>query len=61
MAINIRLLACKAELGYALYYVKPTLRVDPYFQVLALLSYSHFLLCGSSYIQIITTNHCYLN
>jgi hypothetical protein len=36
MAINSRLLACKAELGQSLYYAKPALRVDPYFQVLAL-------------------------
>jgi hypothetical protein len=36
MAINTRLLTCKVELGEALYYAKPALRVDPYFQVLAL-------------------------
>jgi hypothetical protein len=36
VAINGRLLACKAELGQALYYAKPALRVDPYFQLLAL-------------------------
>jgi hypothetical protein len=36
MAINSRLLACKAELAQALYYAKPMLRVGPYFQVLAL-------------------------
>jgi hypothetical protein len=36
MAINSRLLACKAEVGQALYNVKPALRVYPYFQVLAL-------------------------
>jgi hypothetical protein len=37
MAKNSRLPACKAEIGEALYYVKLALRVDPYFQVLALL------------------------
>jgi hypothetical protein len=37
MAINSQLLACKAEIGYALYYAKLALRVSPYFQVLALL------------------------
>jgi hypothetical protein len=37
MAINSRLLACKDEIGQALYYAKLALRVDPYFQVLALL------------------------
>jgi hypothetical protein len=36
MAINSRLLTCKVKIGYALYYVKLTLRVGPYFQVLAL-------------------------
>jgi hypothetical protein len=36
VAINNRLLACKAKLGQALYYAKPALRVDSYFQVLAL-------------------------
>jgi hypothetical protein len=30
MAINSQLLACKAEIGGALYYVKPVLRVSPY-------------------------------
>jgi hypothetical protein len=37
MGINSRLLACQAEIGEALYYAKLVLRVDPYFQVLALL------------------------
>jgi hypothetical protein len=37
MAINSWLLACKTEIGQSLYYAKPVLRVDPYFQVLALL------------------------
>jgi hypothetical protein len=37
VAINSGLLECKAEIGEALYYVKLALRVDPYFQVLALL------------------------
>jgi hypothetical protein len=36
VAINNRHLACKAELGEALYDAKLTLRVDPYFQVLVL-------------------------
>jgi hypothetical protein len=36
VAINSQLLACKAELGQALYYAKLMLRVYPYFQVLAL-------------------------
>jgi hypothetical protein len=36
MVINSRVLACKTELEQALYYVKPALRADPYFQVLAL-------------------------
>jgi hypothetical protein len=36
MKINIRLLACKATLGQALCYAKQALKVDPYFQVLAL-------------------------
>jgi hypothetical protein len=36
MDINIRLLACKAELGQALYYAKPALGVGAYFQVLGL-------------------------
>jgi hypothetical protein len=37
-AINSLLLACKSWIGEALYYAKPALRVDPYFQVLALLN-----------------------
>jgi hypothetical protein len=37
MAISSRLLAYKAEIGQALYYAKPVLRVDHYFQVLALI------------------------
>jgi hypothetical protein len=37
MAINSQLLKCKAELGEALYYAKPALKVDSYFQVLALI------------------------
>jgi hypothetical protein len=37
----------------ALYYVEPTLRVEPYFQVLASSIYSHYLLSLTSYIQII--------
>jgi hypothetical protein len=36
VAINSRLLICKAEVGGTLYYAKPVLKVDPYFQVLAL-------------------------
>jgi hypothetical protein len=37
MAINSRLIVCKAEIGEALYYAKPALKVDPYFQDLALI------------------------
>jgi hypothetical protein len=37
VAISSRLLARKAEIGHALYYAKLALRMDPYFQVLALL------------------------
>jgi hypothetical protein len=37
VVINSRLLICMAEIGEALYYVKPVLKVDPYFQVLALI------------------------
>jgi hypothetical protein len=37
VAINSWLLVCKAGRGEALYYAKPALKVDPYFQVLALL------------------------
>jgi hypothetical protein len=33
MTINSRLLACKTEIGQALYYAKPALRVGPYFKV----------------------------
>jgi hypothetical protein len=36
MAIKSRLLICNAEIGETLYYTKPALKVDPYFQVLAL-------------------------
>jgi hypothetical protein len=36
MAINSRLLACKAYRDKLYLYVKPTIRVDPYFQILAL-------------------------
>jgi hypothetical protein len=36
MAINSRLLVCKTSSGRALYYAKPTLRGNPYFQILAL-------------------------
>jgi hypothetical protein len=53
MAINSQLLICKAELGEALYYAKPTLKVDPYFQVLALLKLMPYLLWLTSYTQII--------
>jgi hypothetical protein len=43
MVINSRLLVCNAEIGEALYYDKPTLRIDPYFQVLALNKLMTFL------------------
>jgi hypothetical protein len=54
MAINSRLLACKAEIGQALYYAKPTLRVGPYFQAFnpnPVNSITYFKL--ASYIPII--------
>jgi hypothetical protein len=44
MAINSRLLIRKTKIGEALYYVKPALKVDPYFQVLALIKLLPFLL-----------------
>jgi hypothetical protein len=53
MAINSRLLAYKAEIGQALYYVKPALRVDPYFQVLALLK----LIALLAFINQLYSNH----
>jgi hypothetical protein len=56
MAINNRLLICKTEIGEALYYAKPALNVDPYFQVLALIKLMPFLLSWSSYTQNIMTN-----
>jgi hypothetical protein len=34
MAINSGLLVCEAERDKLYHYVKPALRVDPYFQVL---------------------------
>jgi hypothetical protein len=66
VAKNSRFLACKAELAQALYYAKPALRVDPYFEVLALaqliplLTFINLLLL-TSYIQIIITNSYRLN
>jgi hypothetical protein len=53
MVINNRLLACKAELGQALYYAKLTLRVNPYFQVLALLKLMTLL----AFINQLYSNH----
>jgi hypothetical protein len=53
MAINSRLLICKAEIGETLYYDKPALKVDPYFQVLALIKLYPYLLSLISSIQII--------
>jgi hypothetical protein len=53
MAINSRLLACKAEIGQALYYVKPALRVDPYFQVLAIIQ----LMSTLALINQLYSNH----
>jgi hypothetical protein len=44
MAINTRLLICKTELGEALYYAKLALKINPYFQVLALLKLMPYLL-----------------
>jgi hypothetical protein len=43
VAINSRLLICKAEIGEALYYAKPVPKVDPYIQVLALIKLSPLL------------------
>jgi hypothetical protein len=43
VAINSRLLIYKAEIGEAIYYAKLALRVDPYFQVLALNKLLEFL------------------
>jgi hypothetical protein len=57
MTINSRLLACKAEIGQALYYAKLALRVDPYFQVLALIKLMPTLALKISSIQIISTNN----
>jgi hypothetical protein len=61
MAINSQLLACKAELGQALYHAKPILRVDPYFQVLALAQLISLL----TFINQLYSNHyissCQLN
>jgi hypothetical protein len=53
MVINSRLPACKGRIGEALYYVKPALRVDPYFQVLALLSIFALL----AFINQLYSNH----
>jgi hypothetical protein len=53
MAINSQLLACKVELGQALYYTKLTLRVNPYFQVLALLKLMPLL----AFINQLYSNH----
>jgi hypothetical protein len=44
MAINNQLLICKTEIGEVLYYAKLALKVDPYFQILALLKLLLFLL-----------------
>jgi hypothetical protein len=61
MAINSRLLACKAEIGYTLYYAKLALRVGPYIQVLALLNIFPLL----AFINQLYSNHytksCQLN
>jgi hypothetical protein len=43
MAINSRLLACKVEKDKLYNYAKLTLKVDPYFQVLALIKLLPFL------------------
>jgi hypothetical protein len=53
VTINNRLLACKAELWQALYYVKPALRVDPYLQVLALAQFISSL----TFINQLYSNH----
>jgi hypothetical protein len=53
VAINSRLLICKVELREALYYAKHTLKVDPYFQVLAL----NKLLPLLTFINQLYSNH----
>jgi hypothetical protein len=53
VAINNRLLACNAEIGQDLYYAKLVLRVDPYFQVLAL----NKLLPLLAFINKLYSNH----
>jgi hypothetical protein len=53
MAINSQLLACKAEIGQAPYYVKLALRVGPYIQVLALLNIFPLL----AFITQLYSNH----
>jgi hypothetical protein len=53
VAINSQLLACKAEIGEALYYVKLALRVDPYFHVLALLKLMTLL----AFVNQLHSNH----
>jgi hypothetical protein len=61
VAINSWLIACKGWIGEALYYAKLTLRVDPYFHVLALLNRFPLL----SFINQLYSNHytksCQLN
>jgi hypothetical protein len=53
VAIKSRLLSCKAEKGEALYYTKLALRVDPYFQVLALLKLMTLL----AFVNQLYSNH----
>jgi hypothetical protein len=61
VAINSRLLACKGRIGEALYYAKPTLRVDPYIHILDLLNIFPLL----AFINQLYSNHytksCQLN
>jgi hypothetical protein len=53
MAIDSRLLACKGWIGETLYYVELMLRVDHYFQVLALLNIIPLL----AFINQLYSNH----
>jgi hypothetical protein len=61
VAINSRLLACEAELGQALYYIKLTLRVSPYIQVLALLNIFPLLVFITQLYSNHYTKSCQLN
>jgi hypothetical protein len=53
MAINNRLLTCKAELGKNLYYAKTSLRVDLYFHNSALIKLIPLL----AFVNQLYSNH----